>query len=274
MRCAWKELLAILPESYREEVNEQGQAALQELRLRLGKPPELAMATGSRWLTRPVEEGDIRFLVNTASRYSPWAAETVANGYITAAGGHRIGLCGEAVMENGQVKSLRSVSSLCIRVARDFPGIGDDVPLMGNILIIGPPGSGKTTMLRALTRRIARAETVTVVDERGEVFPDGFERGRRMDVLRGCPKDQGIEMALRTMGPSTIAVDEITANEDTKALLSAGWCGVRLIATAHAANVSDLRTRFVYKPLLENELFDTLLVLRRDKSWHTERMVR
>lgn len=274
MRCAWKELLAILPRDLQEEVDTHGRESLQEIRLRLGKPPELVMQNRSRWLTKPVAEEDIRFVVNTASRYSPWAAATAAKGFITAAGGHRIGLCGEIISEGGQVKGLRDISSLCIRVARDFPGIGDDVPLCGNILILGPPGSGKTTMLRALSRRIAQAEAVTVVDERGELFPVGFPAGRRMDVIRGGTKAQGIDMALRTMGPSTIAVDEITAAEDTKGLISAGWCGVRLLATAHASNAADLRIRRIYQPLVEQRLFDTLLILRPDKSWYTERMVR
>lgn len=273
MRCAWKELLAILPEHMRQDVDRLSANTLMELRLRQNKPPELVMPGGSRWLEKPITGEDIRFVVNTSSRYSPWAAATSAFGYITARGGHRIGLCGEVAVVNGQVKGLREVTSLCIRVARDFPEIGDGVPLMGNILILGPPGSGKTTMLRSLCRRIAQREQVTVVDERGELFPDGFPTGRRMDVLRGCNKGQGIDMALRTMGPSTIAVDEITAQEDTASLLSAGWCGVRLLATAHASGVQDLRSRKIYASLTEMKLFDTLLVMAADKSWHVERMI-
>ena len=43
MRCAWKELLAILPPALRLEVDKQGRADLMELRLRLNLPPELVM---------------------------------------------------------------------------------------------------------------------------------------------------------------------------------------------------------------------------------------
>lgn len=273
MNCAWKELLAILPQSMKMEVDKQGRDTMQELRLRLGKTPELRTSGGSIWLSTPVTEEDIRFVVNTASRYSPWIAETAAQGYITAAGGHRIGLCGDAVVEQGRVKGISTVTGLCIRVARDFPGIAANVACWGNLLILGPPGSGKTTLLRDLCRRLSHKETVAVVDERGELFPRGFDTGKRLDVLSGCPKALGIDMALRTMGPDTVAVDEITSESDTAALQRAGWCGVRLIATAHAHSSQDLRRRSVYKPLVRSGIFDTLLILHPDKSWYMERMV-
>lgn len=273
MKCDWNALLAILPQSIRSKVDGQGKDTLQELRLRINKPTELVTVSGSKWLNSSTSSQDIQFVVNTASRYSPWTASTMAKGYITAPGGHRIGLCGEVVQEGGQVCGMWEITSLCIRVARDFPGIGDKVPAKGNILILGPPGSGKTTLLRDIARRVAATETITVVDERGELFPEGFEQGQRMDVIRGCNKQEGIEMALRTMGPAVIAVDEITAEEDCAALSSAAWCGVRLLATAHAFNGRDLEKRPVYRPICQQNLFDTILTLRTDKSWYTERMI-
>ena len=93
-----------------------------------------------------------------------------------------------------------------------------------------------------------------------------------MDILSGCSKAEGIPMLLRTMGPSCIAADEITDPTDTAALVLAANCGVRLLATAHAASLSDLRTRPVYRPLLENHIFDVVLVLKKDKSYTMERM--
>lgn len=268
MMCEWTRLLGILPGWLSAEVDKYGKKEMQELRLRLGQVPELNLGRRSLWLDRLVSQDDLTFVINTTSRYSPWAASTVSEGYLTAAGGHRIGICGEAVVKEGRLETLRSIHSLCIRVARDFPGISASIaPLTGSILLLGPPGSGKTTLLRDLLRRIAQNETVGVVDQRREIFPEGISRGKRMDVLTGCGKAEGIEMLLRAMGPACIGVDEITSEQDAQALLRAGWCGVRLIATAHAATLQDLHTRSVYRPLVQTKLFDHILVLNRDKSW-------
>ena len=268
MICEWTKLLGILPGWLAAEVDKYGRKDLQELRLRLGQVPELNLGSRSLWLDRIVSKDDLSFVVNTASSYSPWAASSMREGYLTAAGGHRIGICGEAVMKDGTMETVRSIHSLCIRVARDYPGIsGNTAFLTGSVLLLGPPGSGKTTLLRDLLRRISQNETVGVVDERCEILPEGITRGRRMDVLTGCSKAEGIEILLRTMGPACIGVDEITSEGDTQALIRAGWCGVRLIATAHAATVEDLQCRPVYKPLTQKRLFDHILVLKRDKSW-------
>ena len=273
MTCAWQEFLGILPIWMRKEVDRLGKGTLQELRLRMQAPPELLFPEESRWLERPVSREDLNYTINAASRYSPWTAQTAAQGYLTAAGGHRIGLCGEAVVQQGVVTGMKNISSLCIRIARDFPGIAASASkLPGSLLILGPPGWGKTTLLRDLIRQLENTEKIGVVDERGELFPEGIPRGNRVDILSGCSKQDGIPMLLRTMGPTCIAVDEITTAEDTGALLQAANCGVRLLATAHGSSVSDLRLRKIYRPLLENAVFAAVLVLKKDKSFTTERM--
>lgn len=276
MRCAWKQLLGILPEWMRQEVDELGREGLQELRLRLGQPPELIHSRPGGGLRRSLTQEDLTHIVNTASRYSPWAATTISQGYITAAGGHRIGICGEAVVDGRGIWGIRTLRSLCIRVARDFPGIGAGLrSKKGSILILGRPGSGKTTLLRDLIRQRALDGSVAVVDERGELFPPGisFDAGERTDIMTGCPKVKGIDMVLRTMSPCTIAVDEITSEEDCRALIQAGWCGVELLASAHASSKEDLHRRPVYKPLVDSGLFDTLVILKPDRTWTAERVM-
>ncbi len=274
MRCAWNELIRILPQGMRQQIDTLGKDTLQELRLRLNKKPLLITSDGNKTLNMTVTQSDISFVINTTSRYSPWAATTIANGYITASGGHRIGICGEAVMKENLCCGIRRCESLCIRVARDFPGAASRAAgISGNILILGPPGSGKTTFLRDLIRVKSDSSScaVAVIDEREEIFPQGFHAGENTDVLSGCGKVQGIQMVLRTMGPGIIAVDEITAEADCHALLEAAWCGVNVIATAHAFDLKDLFGRSVYKPIMECGIFQHFIVMHPDKSWHMER---
>lgn len=277
MKCAWKEFLALLPEWMRPEVDKLGKTQLQELRLRLGQEPELITAKESISLGKSTCSSDLSFCVNAASRYSPWTAQTMAKGYISCPGGHRMGLCGEAVMDQGCIRTIKNLRSLCIRVARDFPGISSRIEkTTDSILIAGPPGSGKTTLLRDLIRRISNTGpgSIGVVDERGELFPgDAFDTGFRTDILTGCSKPEGLDMLLRVMGPDAIAVDEISAEEDCHALIRAGNCGVKLLATCHAENEKDLTRRPIYAELLKSRLFDTLVLLHPDKSLRTERMI-
>ncbi len=169
---------------------------------------------------------------------------------------------------------IRNVTSVCIRVARDYPGIGDALKqIEGSLLILGAPGWGKTTLLRDLIRLRSEGGIQTgVVDERGELFPgDAFPAGKRTDILTGCGKAEGIENLLRTMSPGCIAVDEITAEADCLALTRAAWCGVSLLATAHAASLSDFYSRPVYKSLAESGIFGHIVILQRDKTWTLER---
>lgn len=278
MICAWQEFLMLLPMWLRQQVDKGYREDLLELRLRVGYKTELVLRDRSLWLDRKSDKQDVRFVINAVSQYSPWAATTMANGYITAPGGHRIGCCGDVIIQNGIITGIREISSLCIRVARSFPGISGD-GLAGSVLIIGSPGSGKTTFLRDLIRNRSEkgSGSVCVVDERCELFPSAqgthcFDPGPRTDIISACGKAAGVLMLLRTMCPLCIAVDEITAAEDCDALLNAGWCGVRLLATAHASDRNDLFHRPVYRPIVVNHLFDTLVIMQPDKSWRAERM--
>lgn len=274
MKPIRQSILSILPPCWREAFSDRQLEQARQIHLRLGKPVTVETDRETEPLNLTAGEEELRFVLNLASRYSPWNASTMAKGYLTAPGGHRIGICGEAT-ETG----FRSVTSLCIRVARDLPGIAGQVPLGEDLLVIGPPGSGKTTLLRDLCRRISRTEAVAVVDERCELFPlwngvPAWDSGPNTDVLLGKSKGEGIDMVLRSMGPRWIAVDEITREEDCRALGQAAWCGVHLLASAHAGSVDDLCTRPVYRPLLENGLFRRAVVLHNDKSYHMERIGR
>ena len=280
MKCAWQAYINLLPLWMRQEVDKLGRDGLQELRLRIDRPPELTRKNVTCFLDRNITREDMEYCINTATRYSPWSADTIKDGYITAPGGHRLGICGEVVMVNGKLTNIKNITSICIRVAMDFPGISKALPVaQGSILIIGAPGTGKTTFLRDLIR--SRSEegngAVAVVDERKEIFPtEGnrlcFSPGIRTEILSGCKKSDGIPMLIRTMNPRIVAVDEITAQEDCKALIYGAWCGVKLMATAHAEDMYDFLHRPVYEPLITHGIFEYIVMMQADKSWKLERM--
>ncbi len=274
MKCAWKELIAILPRPLQNKVDNYSSECVQELRLRINHPTEIITNQRRISVGQPVAAEELSHIVNAASRYSPWLATTSAFGYITAPGGHRIGICGDAVMKEGSMSGFRKLRSINIRVARDFPGISGSLwKEKGSLLIAGNPGCGKTTLLRDLIRQRSAFENISVVDERGELFPEqgGFETGSRTDVLTGCGKPQGIENLLKTMGPDTIAVDEITSEEDIRAVIHAGRCGVHLLATIHAHGKQDFLSSARCAPLVTGGIFDHFVFMAKDKSWWIER---
>ena len=273
MECAWKELLELIPPWLRREADPE-KNALQEIRVRLGQPVVLMAQDNHRVIRRPARKEDLQYIINSATRYSPWTASTMAQGYLSTTGGHRVGICGEVSIREGIMTGISSVRSVNVRICRDFPGISRNLWLRpGSVLIIGPPGCGKSTLLRDLVRNRSRNQNVAVVDTRGELFPAQFEAGERTDILTGCGKEEGIDMVLRTMTPQCIAVDEITAASDCNAVIKAAWCGVSILATAHASSIMDLRSRPIYRELVRCRIFETVVTLRSDKSWSEERMM-
>ena len=257
---AYGQAVSVLPPRLRSlalGVSPKDQSRAEEVRLRAGQAMTLVMDGKERSLGgAPVQTAELEQLVELASRASLHAVlDQLRQGYLTLAGGHRI------------ARSVRGIAGPLL--ARLCPRGS-----FGSTLILAPPGAGKTTLLRDLVRSLSDGEgteplRVSLADERGEVaalrggIPQ-LEVGARTDVLEGCPKARAMMLLLRAMNPQVLAADEITDPADIQALRQAAGCGVALLATAHGLGREDLQRRILYRPALEEGLFQRLVTIRRE----------
>ncbi|WP_298029787.1 stage III sporulation protein AA [uncultured Dysosmobacter sp.] len=273
----YEEAAAVLPNRLRRlamALPPERKAAVEEFRLRAGRPMTVLLPDGELPLDAVVEPEELETLCDLATEFSRYAAaETLREGYLSVRGGFRVGLCGTVVMKEGANTNLKGFSSAAIRIARERRGVAE--PLAPNLfpegrfastLILSPPGGGKTTLLRDMVRCLSLGEAerppqrIALIDERGEVAvvhhgEPQMDVGPCTDVLDACPKALGIPMVLRAMNPQIIAVDEITLREDIRAMVLAAGCGVGLLATIHAGNTAELAEKPLYRQLLEERVF-------------------
>ncbi|UOE95914.1 stage III sporulation protein AA [Alkalihalobacillus sp. LMS39] len=297
-----EEVYVVLPESLRSVIRQfpfSLHEQIEEIRVRIHRPLEIIAAGKPYYPERNgtsyiVTREDAKHLLNQLSQYSLYAfEEELKQGYITIRGGHRVGLAGKVIVENGQVKALKEISSYNIRIAKQKIGVAQRlIPHIYdggwlNTLLIGPPQTGKTTMLRDIARLISYGSKkanippskVGIVDERSEIaacvhgIPQ-HDLGSRVDVLDGCPKADGMMMLIRSMSPDVLIVDEIGRKEDAVAIHEAVNAGVQLITTIHGFDMEDIEHRPIVKELLEMKVFDRCIELAKGERAGTIKRIR
>lgn len=283
-----QEILRLFPIKFRDWLNRVfSMYKAEEVRVRIGRPPEMLFDV--RRISAPEElaisEEDCAVLLENICCHSVYAwEEELKNGFITLNGGSRVGIAGKTIIEKGALSRFSCVTFFNFRIARECKGCANTAieiiaknKALKSSLIVSPPGAGKTTMLRDISRQLAteckerRAYKVCVVDERGEIAASWLGKpqmdvGEACDVLDGCPKHFAINMLIRTMSPEVIITDEIGKAEDLIALRDASYAGVAIIASAHGKNGEEYFMRPGFVQLFRNKVFERVIGISRENG--------
>lgn len=283
-----KEIICLFPKELQEKISLHLAGRwdiLQEIRIRLLQPVELIFDQDVEWIIECIPtKQTCHYMLNQLSEHSLYRLEDeLREGYITIRGGHRIGLAGKVNTLNGAVKAIQYITFLNIRIAKEKKGVA--LPIIPylyeekyyNTLLIGPPQTGKTTLLRDLSRLIATGwrnvppKKIGVIDERSEIGAsiEGLPQhdlGLRSDVLDACPKAEGMMMLIRSMSPDILIVDEIGSEKDVEALMEAIHAGVQVICTVHGESIEELKKRPSLQPIFKQSIFQRMVILTRNNS--------
>lgn len=268
---------------------------VEEIRLRNGKPLMICLGNKDYFVSKngtavlePINCIYITYkhvlktfqLISNYSIYS--IEEELKHGFVTVKGGHRVGVTGKAVYGTIGIETIRDVSSLNIRIAKEIIGVSNNIiryiikkpNTIHNTLLVSPPQCGKTTLLRDIIRNISNGIDafkfngikVGVVDERSELggtyngCPQN-DVGIRTDIIDSCHKHEGIMLLLRSMSPNVIATDEIGDEKDIKAIHEAIKAGVKIISTVHGYGINDILSKPNLRDIITGKVFERIVLI-------------
>ena len=282
MDKAAREIIHVLPAEIGMCLSRCTFEGLQEIRLRSMKPIMLYYSGRNSYLTERGEGGQEKGIIASCALISKTVAnfcrnsvyaytDSIKEGFITLPGGHRAGIGGRAVNVCGNISNIVGYSSVNIRIAREYKGSAEKcIPYIikekrvQNTVIIAPPGGGKTTVLRDISRILSDEYKITVVDERFEIAAEergvfGFDVGVQTDVLSGFYKPEGIIHALRSLSPDVIICDEIGTEADRIAVENILKGGCKIVTSMHGYSIEEA----IKKKSVLMSLFDVAVLLER-----------
>ncbi len=280
----WQETLSFLslclPKSVAKALAAVQPGEAREIRVRANRPVRIVTGDGEKTCSLTPSQEQVNAMAESLSEHALYArVEEQRQGYVTLRGGHRMGLCGRVIAQGGSIRALRDISSLCVRIAGQWPGVADPVmPHLaeGNrvksMLVIGLPSTGKTTFLRDACRQLSNGGIrAAMVDERSELAAmyrgvPQLEVGLNTDVLDGAGKEVGLRWLLRAMAPQVLVTDELGGMGDAIAVLEAIQCGVSVLTSVHGAGVEGLSERSALHHLIQRQAFSLFVVMDASRT--------
>lgn len=258
---------------------------ITEIRIRLNKPVIVYIAdephfigSSGEYLSMPaadclrISDNEFEAIINNLCNNSFHInIETLKKGYIITKAGIRIGVCSKAVYNQGELISIKDITSINIRIPHEYKNCARSVlneiysDSLPSIIVAAMPSMGKTTFLRDFARLISsgyngRFSKVSIIDERSEIAGD-FDVGINTDVISNFPKAKGIEMAIRTMSPDIIICDEIGTVEELDKIKFGFSSGVRFAVSVHTDSAGSVQKDSILYNLIKCGCFDYLIIL-------------